>query len=122
MDDRPKARLKDMSLGEIKDFFAKMGEKPFRAAQLFKWMYAGEASSFGEMTNLPERLRRRLSETAGMFTLERESVRESRLDGTRKYLFRTWDWHYIESALMKYRYGYSICISTQPGCRMGCAF
>jgi 23S rRNA (adenine2503-C2)-methyltransferase len=122
MPENGKARLKDMTRDELKGFFSDMGEKPFRASQVFHWMYAGAAASFGDMTNLPADLRRRLAETAALFTLAQRSVLVSRIDGSRKYVFETLDGHLVESVFMRYDYGNSICVSSQAGCRMGCAF
>jgi 23S rRNA (adenine2503-C2)-methyltransferase len=85
-------------------------------------MYAKGAASFDEMTEFPADLRKRLSETAALFTLETRSVLVSQRDGSRKYLFETADGNLVESALLKYDYGTGVCVSSQAGCRMGCAF
>jgi 23S rRNA (adenine2503-C2)-methyltransferase len=116
-----KNRLKDMTPDELKGFFSGIGEKPFRASQVFKWMYAG-VGDFSEMTNIPAELRARLSETAELYTLKIANALKSSVDDAGKYVFETLDGNFIESALMKYRYGYSICVSSQAGCRMGCVF
>lgn len=118
--------LKDLQLHELKELLAALGEKPFRAGQIFSWLYrsGGEsARSIDEMTDLSLALREKLKEAgchAGV--LEPERVQISRLDGTRKYLFRLTDGNAIESVLMKYKYGNTVCVSSQAGCRMGCAF
>ncbi|MDR2771407.1 MAG: 23S rRNA (adenine(2503)-C(2))-methyltransferase RlmN, partial [Clostridiales Family XIII bacterium] len=117
-----RASLKDMTRDELKGFFSGMGEKPFRAAQLFRHMYAHRLSSFEEMTDFPADLRRRLAETAALFALKPREVLVSRPDGSRKYLFETGDGHLVESVFMRYGYGNVICVSSQAGCRMGCAF
>jgi adenine C2-methylase RlmN of 23S rRNA A2503 and tRNA A37 len=116
-----KTRLKDMSFEELTGFFVSMGEKPFRAKQVFKQMYDG-AFAFGEMTDISKTLRERLDEVATARCLTVADVAVSKLDGTRKYLFETWDGLFVEAVLMEYYFGYSICISSQAGCRMGCRF
>jgi 23S rRNA (adenine2503-C2)-methyltransferase len=113
--------LKDMTLGELTEFFASIGEKPYRARQVFRWLMNG-AESWDVMTDLPAALRERLGEIAAVDSLRVRDVAVSRVDGTRKYLFETADGHYIETVLMEYYYGYSVCISSQAGCRMGCEF
>jgi 23S rRNA (adenine2503-C2)-methyltransferase len=113
--------LKDMTLDELTGFFAGVGEKPYRARQVFRWLMNG-AASWEEMTNLPAGLRGRLGGLAAVDSLRVSEVAQSRVDGTRKYLFETADGLFIETVLMEYYYGYSICISSQAGCRMGCKF
>ncbi|MDR1245799.1 MAG: 23S rRNA (adenine(2503)-C(2))-methyltransferase RlmN [Clostridiales Family XIII bacterium] len=122
MTENEKTRLKDMTYDELEGFFSGMGEKPFRASQLFNRMYAGAAVSFGDMTNLPAELRRRLEENAALFTLRTRKVLVSRMDGSRKYVFETADGNLAESVFMRYDYGNSVCVSSQAGCRMGCEF
>ena len=107
---------------ELKAKLQAMGEKPFRAAQLFAWLHQKQAETYREMTNLPEGLRERLSKEEPLTVLEPVDMRESRIDGTRKYLFRLPDGNVIESVWMKYHHGNSVCISSQVGCRMGCRF
>ena len=117
----PKKDIRSMTLDEIKADFAEIGEKPFRASQVYKWVQGG-ALSFDEMTNISKELRQKLSDNyllAGV-TIEKKLV--SKLDGTIKYLYRLHDGEYIESVVMRYEHGYSVCISTQIGCRMGCSF
>jgi 23S rRNA (adenine2503-C2)-methyltransferase len=116
-----KTALKDMSLEELIRFFASIGEKPYRARQTFRWLLNG-ASSWDEMTDLSLDLRERLGAVALVDSLRARDVIVSRLDGTRKYLFETLDGLYVETVLMEYYYGYSVCVSSQAGCRMGCAF
>jgi 23S rRNA (adenine2503-C2)-methyltransferase len=113
--------LKDMTLEELTEFFAGIGEKPYRARQVFRWLMNG-AASWDEMTNLSVELRGRLGELAAVDSLRVSEVAVSRVDGTRKYLFETADGLFVETVLMEYYYGYSICISSQAGCRMGCRF
>ncbi len=99
-----------------------LSEPAFRAEQIFRWIHVNRERSYGSMTNLPEALRKKLDEALPFrsFTLEREQT--SAIDGTRKYLFRLFDGEFIESVRMRYRYGDTICISSQAGCRMGCRF
>lgn len=113
--------LLDFEVETLAAFVAQLGEKPFRARQLWKWLYQG-VLDFNNMSDLPAQLRKTLSENAiaGGLTLARKQV--SAQDGTTKYLFRLRDGNLVESVLMRYKYGLSACISTQVGCRMGCAF
>jgi 23S rRNA (adenine2503-C2)-methyltransferase len=112
--------IKDKSLDELRTFLESMGEKSFRAKQIFKWMY-GSASAFSDMTNLSKDLRIKLEDNSKLFTLDIADIKKSK-DGTQKFLFRTHDGEVIESVFMEYKYGNSICISSQAGCRMGCSF
>ncbi len=98
------------------------GEKPFRAKQLYQWMHQKLAPSLEDMTNLPKAFRERLLEHGTYTSLETVQMLESGIDGTRKYLFGLGDGNIIESVLMKYKHGNSVCISSQVGCRMGCRF
>ena len=113
--------IKSMTLEELKDFMVSLGEKPFRAKQIFSWIHEHQAASWEEMTNLSRDLRQKLQEYP-LTSLHTEQVQVSSLDGTRKYLFRLDDGNMVESVLMPYRHGNSVCISTQVGCRMGCRF
>jgi 23S rRNA (adenine2503-C2)-methyltransferase len=121
MNDGEKVALKDMTLGELTEFFISIGEKPYRARQVFRQLMNGAASWDG-MTDLSLPLRERLASLAVVDCLRVRDVAVSRLDGTRKYLFETSDGLFIETVLMEYYYGYSICVSSQAGCRMGCLF
>ena len=107
---------------ELNDLITALGEKPFRARQIFEWLHIHHANSTEEMTNLPRTLRVRLEEKAFMSTMIPVAVQTSKEDGTQKYLFETGDGHCVESVRMVYRYGVSVCVSTQIGCRMGCTF
>ena len=113
--------IKDYNLDELKQELINMGEKPFRAEQIFKWIYQEDVSSFDEMTNLSLELREKLKEnyTLCIFNIIRK---QESSDGTVKYLFDVLDGNAIETVLMKYHFGYSICVSTQIGCKMGCKF
>ena len=113
--------VKSMDRKELAAFVAELGEKPFRAIQLFEWLHAKRADSFEEMTNLSGAFRKRLAESSRLVCLKQVKVQVS-ADGTRKYLFALEDGNVIESVLMRYRHGNSVCISSQAGCRMGCRF
>lgn len=113
--------LKDFTQEELKDYVSELGEKPFRAKQIYKWLYRG-AQTFEEMTDLPESLQEKLNRTFVLCGTEIIRVQRSKRDGTAKYLLRLQDGNAIETVFMKYQYGNSICISSQAGCRMGCRF
>ena len=117
-----KKDIKSYNLDELKQELANMGEKPFRAGQIYKWLHIEKVQSFDEMTNISKNLRETLDEQFEIVTLEPVRVLISKIDGTRKYLFRLSDGNMIESVLMKYKHGNSVCISSQAGCRMGCRF
>ncbi len=118
-----KKNIKNYNLDELKEELKNIGEKSFRAEQIFKWLYQDKVNSFDEMTNLSLDLRQKLKEnyTLGLFKIVKklESV-----DGTKKYLFDVQDTqrNLIESVLMQYHHGYTICVSSQIGCKMGCKF
>lgn len=109
-----------MSLNELEAFAVSNNYPRFRAKQIMEWMYRG--ADFPEMSNLPERMRSELSAMAQINVPKTETKLTSNIDGTAKYLFRLSDGNFIESVLMRYRYGLTICISSQCGCRMGCRF
>ena len=117
-----KTDIKSMNLEELKSYMESIGEKPFRAKQLYQWMHEKLASSFDDMTNLSKVLRQKLQDACEYVSLEKVRVQISQIDGTRKYLFRLADGNVIESVLMRYKHGNSVCISSQVGCRMGCRF
>ncbi|MDD6276684.1 MAG: 23S rRNA (adenine(2503)-C(2))-methyltransferase RlmN [Clostridia bacterium] len=94
----------------------------FRAKQIYTWLQVSGVMSYDEMTNLPKSLRDNLSEKYPIRGCEIEKKQVSELDGTVKYLFRLFDGEFIESVLMKYKYGYTLCVSSQVGCKMGCVF
>ena len=114
--------IKSLNYDELVTYMAGLGEKKFRASQLYQWMHEKLADSFDECTNLSNALRQKLKETSEYVCLEPVRVQRSKLDGTEKYLFRFTDGNYVESVLMKYHHGNSVCISSQVGCRMGCRF
>ena len=111
-----------MNITELEDLLKELGEPKFRAKQIFDWLHAKQVDSFEEMTNLSKGLREKLSETASINGVEIVRKLVSQIDGTRKYLFALSDGAIIESVLMKYEHGNTVCISTQVGCRMGCKF
>jgi len=112
--------LASMSVEELSLFLASIGEPKFRAKQIFSWITSGTPIS--DMTNLPKSLREKLSQIS-LDTLPRvEKKLVSRIDGTIKYLYRLYDGECIESVLMRYKHGNTLCISSQVGCRMGCKF
>ena len=113
--------IKDYNLEELKKELIDMGEKPFRAEQIFKWLYQEKVTSFDDMTNLSLELRKKLEENYTMCNYKILKKLQSK-DGTIKYLFDVLDGNAIESVLMKYHHGYSICVSSQIGCKMGCKF
>lgn len=116
-----KKDIKSLNFDELKDFVADIGEKPFRAKQLYEWIHQRLVLSFDEMTNLSKSFREKLKDTctiAGARVVRRQESK----DGTNKFLMRLEDGNTVESVLMKYKHGNSVCISTQVGCRMGCRF
>ena len=117
-----KTDIKSLNYEELQEFIKETGEKAFRAKQIYQWMHEKLAEGFDEMTNLSGVLRDKLKQTCIYTCLEPVEVLTSKLDGTQKYLFRLTDGQVIESVLMKYHHGNSVCISTQVGCRMGCRF
>lgn len=117
-----KIDIKSMNLDELKDFMVGIGEKPFRAKQIYEWLHVKQVESFDEMTNISKKMIESLKERCELISLKKEEVQISKLDGTRKYLFALSDGNVIESVLMRYKHGNSVCISSQVGCRMGCKF
>lgn len=113
--------IKDYNLDDLKLEMQAIGEKPFRAEQIFKWLFVEKVKSFDEMTNLSLDLRNKLKENYDICNLEIERKLESK-DGTKKYLFGLSDGNAIETVLMQYKYGKTVCVSTQIGCKMGCKF
>ncbi len=116
-----KIDIKSMTEDEIKEYLKEIGQPSFRAGQIFKWLHTG-ISSFDEMTNISKELRAHLDENFYIANVQIVRRLESSIDGTVKYLYRLYDGETIESVLMKYNHGYTVCISTQVGCRMGCKF
>jgi len=114
--------IKSLSLDELTDEIDKLGLPGYRAEQIFKWLHEKSVASFDEMLNIPKNIRKILSELyyISVATIEKKQI--SCYDGTIKYLFRLNDGEYVEAVLMDYHHGYTICISTQAGCKMGCTF
>ena len=113
--------LKSMALEEMAVFFQGLGQPAFRAKQVFQWLHRG-AASFEEMGNIPKALRQQLAQTCRLTVPEVVRRQESQMDGTIKYLWRRWDGNCIETVLMRYRHGNTLCVSCQVGCNMGCVF
>lgn len=113
--------LKDFEYTELEAYMERLGEKKYRAAQIFRWLHEG-VISYAQMTDIGKTLRARLEEETYVSTLAIEQKLVSKVDGTVKYLFRLPDGNCIESVVMRYIHGLTICISSQVGCRMGCRF
>ena len=113
--------IKDYNLDDLKTEIINLGEKGYRAEQIFKWIYVDRVNSFDEMSNLPKELREKLKENYSMNNFNIIKKQESS-DGTKKYLLDVLDGNAIESVLMKYHHGNTICVSSQIGCKMGCKF
>ena len=113
--------IKDYTLDELKEELKEIGEKPFRAEQIYKWLYEARVSHFDEMTNLSLELREKLKQ---IYEIKEFKIlkKQEASDGTRKYLFDVLDGNAIETVLMEYHHGFSICVSSQIGCKMGCKF
>ena len=117
-----KIDIKSLSLEQLKEELKARGQKAFRAAQMYEWMHVKLVRSFDEMTNLSKDFREKCKEWYAFTSLNPVQVQESRIDGTKKYLFALSDRNVVESVWMKYQHGNSVCISSQVGCRMGCSF
>ena len=113
--------LKSMTQQEIAGVLKDMGQPAFRAKQLFSWLHKG-VRSYDQMTNIPQNLRQLLAEKYPIHAPEVVRKQESQRDGTIKYLWKLADGNCVETVLMRYHYGNTVCISTEVGCRMGCAF
>ena len=114
--------VKSMTLSELTEYIVSIGEPTFRGKQIYDWMHIHLARSYDEMTNLSKSLREKLKDTTSYIALETEEIQISKEDGTRKYLFALSDGNMVESVLMRYKHGLSVCISSQVGCKMGCRF
>lgn len=117
-----KTDIKSMTLNELRESFNEIGLQRFRAEQVYSWLHKNGVYSFEEMTNISKDMRSMLDEKFEIYNCTIEKKLVSEYDNTVKYLFRLNDGEFIESVLMKYKYGYTICVSTQVGCKMGCAF
>ena len=113
--------IKSMTKDELKNLMTELGEKPFRAKQIYSWLHEHLVTSYDEMGNIPGKLKEKLKDYP-IAALEMVDEQISAIDGTRKYLFRLSDGNVIESVLMRYKHGNSVCISSQVGCKMGCRF
>lgn len=116
-----KENIKNYSLEELKEKILELGEKKYRAEQIFNWIYKENVTSFDDMVNLPLTLREVLKEKFDLHIFKIITKQESK-DGTKKYLFDVLDGNAIESVLMEYKHGFTICVSSQIGCKMGCKF
>ena len=114
--------LKSLNLEQLTEELLSIGEKKFRAKQVYSWIHEKLVDSFDEMTNLSKDLREKLKSNYTLNSLDAVAVQTSKIDGTQKYLFRLHDGHVVESVLMRYHHGNSVCISSQVGCLMGCRF
>ena len=113
--------IKDYNIEKLKSELVSLGEKPYRAEQIFKWLYKSKVRTFDEMTDLPLKLRERLKTE---FSICNFNILEKQIskDGTVKYLFDILDGNAIETVTMDYKHGKTICVSSQVGCKMGCKF
>ena len=116
-----KDHLKSMTLQELAQLLKSLGQPAFRAKQVYTWLHKG-VRSYEEMTNIPQQLRNALAERFPICAPEAVRKQESQKDGTIKYLWKLSDGNCVETVLMRYHYGNTVCISTEVGCRMGCAF
>ena len=116
-----KNNIKNYNLEELQKIVVDLGEKKYRAEQIFNWIYKENVTSFDDMVNLPLSLREKLKENYDLHIFKIITKQESK-DGTKKYLFDVLDGNAIESVLMQYKHGYTICVSSQIGCKMGCKF
>ena len=117
-----KKDIRSFPFGELKKELESIGEKAFRAKQIYEWLHVKLVDSFEEMTNLSKALREKLDAEYEIPTVKMLERQESKIDGTNKFLFQLQDGNVVESVLMRYKHGNSVCISSQVGCRMGCRF
>lgn len=117
-----KIDILSLSLDELISVFSELGLPKFRAKQVYEWLHKHCVQSFDEMTNINKAMRAELDEKFQILTCKVERKLVSSIDGTVKYLYELYDGEFVESVLMQYKHGYSICISTQVGCKMGCTF
>lgn len=117
-----KKDIKSLSYAELNSEIVTLGLPRFRSKQIFEWLHKYGVSSFEEMTNISKDLRKKLADIYFISDCEIEQKYVSKIDETVKYLFKLYDGEYVESVIMKYKYGYTICVSSQVGCKMGCTF
>lgn len=122
METMEKKEIKSLTLAELKAEMEQLGEKPFRAAQLYEWMHRKLSRGYGEMSNIPAAMKAKCGERYEYTALKTVTVQKSAVDGTKKYLFALSDGNMVESVWMRYKHGNSVCVSSQVGCRMGCRF
>ena len=111
-----------MYISELEEYFLELGEKKFRAKQLFEAIHKQKIKNIEDISTFSQDLKEKLITSSEIYGVKKVLELKSKLDDTRKYLFELHDGNVIESVLMKYKYGYTVCISTQVGCKMGCAF
>ena len=117
-----KRDIKSLTFDELNKEIISLGLPKFRTKQIFEWLHKFGVSSFDEMSNISKDLRAKLSESFFIASCDIEQKLVSKIDGTVKYLFKLYDGEYIESVIMEYKHGYTICVSSQVGCKMGCTF
>lgn len=117
-----KRDIRSFTYEQLQNEMTRIGEKAFRAKQIYEWLHVKLVDHFDEMTNLSKSLREKLESLYVILPVEMVRRQESRLDGTNKFLFVLHDGNVVESVLMRYKHGNSVCISSQVGCRMGCRF
>lgn len=117
-----KKDIKSLNNEELAEWVRENSLPAFRAKQIFSWLHKSSVSDFSEMSNVSKELRNKLSEEFYISSCEIENKYVSAIDGTVKYLFRLLDGEFLETVIMKYKYGYTICVSSQVGCKMGCRF
>jgi len=114
--------LTGLELHALQDYLSSVGQPKFRAKQIYEWIHQKRVQSFDEMSNLPKALRGQLKETASLTVFQVQRKLVSKLDGTVKYLYALPDGECVETVMMRYQHGNSLCVSSQVGCKMGCAF
>ena len=114
--------IQSMNIEELNNVMEDYGEKRFRAKQIFQWIHEKKVESYDAMSNISDKLREKLQGEFPLIQLKEVVLNKDRQDGTMKYLFELEDGQFVETVLMSYKYGYSVCISSQVGCRMGCTF
>lgn len=114
--------INNMYISELETYFLDLGEKKFRAKQLFEAIHKQKIKNLDKLTTFSQDLKDKINNSSEIYGVKKVLELKSKLDETKKYLFELHDENVIESVLMKYKYGYTVCISTQVGCKMGCAF
>ena len=114
--------IKSLTFDELNSEITSIGLPKFRTGQIYSWLHVKGVDSFDEMTNLSKDLREKLKQIYFIPSVKIEDKYVSKIDSTVKYLFKLYDGEYVEAVIMKYKYGYTICISSQVGCKMGCRF